>query len=140
MMQLGIRQNPAIFGFIALLGSAALGAAGLALIASNRWSIFESDAATKFLLILQWQAVGVLLCKGGADQLIFSRVSHNPEVSFDIGALIWRFAIPAAFFYSCILSWLFSLSVATACFFCIVFDVGSVLMAADANGRRQHVR
>jgi hypothetical protein len=140
LLQHNIGKYRAFWGFVALLGSAALGAAGLALIASHQWPVLAPEAATRFLLIVQWQLAGVLIAKGGLDQLVFAQTSKNPSLTFDVGTSILRFTIPTAFIYSVFLTVVFSPQIAIACFLCILFDVGSILGAADANARRQHTR
>lgn len=134
------KSHAALHGFITLLGSSAIAAVGLALLASRQWPALDQESTTKFLLILQWQLGGVLVCKGGTDQIIFSRTSQDPALQFDVSALLRRFVIPCALVYSLILVWLFSPSVGIACFTSIVLDIASIMAAADANARRRHTR
>jgi hypothetical protein len=131
-------SNPLV-GFISLLSSSAIGALGIALIASHRWPALGTEDSTTFLLALQWQALGVLLCKAGLDTEVFALVTKDSRARPSIRtALIWPL-VPGALLYAACLSALFSPAISVALGLSIMLDVAAVIFTAELNARRRHL-
>src|SRR5438105_1329645 len=85
-----------LWGFVQLIGSGALGALGLSLLASNRWRVLPEPDVARVLLFIQWEALGLTVAKCGLDTVLFAVVTRSPEVEFAIGRTIVRRLAPLA--------------------------------------------
>jgi hypothetical protein len=99
-----------------------------------------ADSAAKFLLIVQWELAGILFSKVGLDQLVFARTAHDPALPINVKPAIQRYVVSVAAIFSVMIAQLFSYLTGFLCFLCIVFDVISVISAANLNARRKHMK
>ena len=120
-----------------LLGSGAVAAIGLTLIASGRLHIMAAELTVFLLLFVHWQVLGVVICKVGLDQLVFA-VSRDPTVHLELAKVMMCRVAPLAIVFSCACLWVFPPLVCVAICASVVCDVLSTLLLAELNGRGQH--
>lgn len=128
------KRKPLI-GFVSLLSSGAVSAVGFMLIASQRWSLFDEKLAAFIILFVQWQLLGVTICKLGIEQLVFAVVSKDGNKYFDVNKFILKVVLPASFVYAVVVSIVFSSWAGCVACATIVLDAYSIIIMADLNAR-----
>lgn len=127
----------ALAGFVYLLGSSVVSAVGLILIASNRWSVFDTAAAVFLILFIQWQTLGLTIAKTGVEQVVFAMVSRDEGVFLDPARYVLRRALPLAIPFSVIVCFVFSPWAGAVALGTILLDTWSLIIMADLNARKR---
>src|SRR5689334_2237421 len=83
-----------LVGFVQLLGSGVLAAAGLAAIAANRWHLLDGPTAVFLLLFVGWQTFCLTVAKCGLEHVVFATVSVDPALRYDVAAAVRRRVAP----------------------------------------------
>jgi hypothetical protein len=122
-------------GFLQLLASGVVAAAGLAAIAANRWQLLESGAAVFLLLFVQWQAFCLTVAKCGLEHLIFATVSQDPALHYDLRAAVRRRIGPLSAAVALIALLAFPPWAAAALGVAVVLDSYSLMISAEMNAR-----
>ncbi len=122
-------------GFLQLLGSGLLSAAGLTAVASNRWNLLDKGTAVFFLLFIQWQTFSLTIAKCGIDNFIFATLSRDASLFINIRRAIFRTTLPLVAAASFLSFWIFPLWAVAAMGISVVLDSYSLMAIAETNAQ-----
>jgi len=122
------------------MGSGILSTIGLILIVSNQWDILNTADSISLILFFNWQVWGVTLAKCGIDQTLFAIVSKDNRLTIKISPFLYSKAIPIAFIYTLMISFLFSFLQVITIFVTIILDTMSLIIISELNGRKCYVQ
>lgn len=122
-----IFRNTAILVF-----SGFISGLGMLLFASGRFFPIEPDLVNATLVFVAWQALGVIISKLGADQIVFASCMGN-ACSIDIRPVLLRKVLPIGLAFFVISLTKYPLLIALLMLVSILLDAASVLLQSKLN-------
>ena len=139
LRQLKIRSGDSILnadfiknGFL-LLVPGLLSSLAIVFISSGKWYYIPKDVSLKLLQLIQFQMLGLTICKFGIDQTGFALLYKQPGSTLLIKDLFLKRVIPLAIVYSVVISFFVGYLPALVLCVNLCLEVFSLVVIAELN-------
>jgi len=124
--------------FLAFFSTNLFGGLILSLLVSGRLRVLDPSSSVFMVSMLQWINLGVTVAKVGLDIYIYTAVTRNNAIHFDLAPFVLRFTIPAAALVGIVSAATFGFVNSIGCFVCIVLESISIILIAEKTARSQY--
>jgi hypothetical protein len=119
----------------ALLGSGALGAVGMVVLARGWLPGLRPEASSTLVVFIQWEVLLLTAAKFGADQLVFSMVSGCPQQHVRLRAVLLERSLPVVVVAGAVMAAALGGALAVPAALAALLDAHAVCRVADLGGR-----